>query len=89
MNNERITPKKSMEFMSEVLRSAMETHNVNEDSVIGVFSSILFDTGARNADRLHAIEIFAKLAGINSPEVKKIEVKGVNIGVETPDDLDL
>jgi len=89
MKNERITPQKSLEFVTEILRQAMLAHGVDEDSVMNVYSSILFDTGARNADRLRAIEIFTKLAGLNAPEVKKIELKGVNIGVETPDDLEL
>ena len=89
MNNERITPKKSLEFVTEILRQAMEAHGISEDSVMQVYSSILFDTGTRNADKIRCIELFAKLAGLNAPEVKKIELKGVNIGVETPDDLEL
>ena len=78
----------ALEFVSDILRKAMLAHGIQEDSVMEVMSSIMFDTTVRPADRLRSVEIFSKLAGL-TVERKKIEVTGVSIGVETPDDLEL
>ena len=84
----KVNYQKSLEFVSEVLRAAMLSNGINEDSVMRVMSSIMFDEAVRPADRLRSVEIFSKLAGL-TVERKKIEITGVNIGIEAPEDLDL
>ena len=78
----------SLEFVSDILRKAMLANGINEHNVMQVMSSIMFDEEVRPADRLRSVEIFSKLAGL-TVERKKIEISGVNIGIEAPDDLDL
>ena len=78
----------ALEFVSDILRKAMLAHGIHEDSVMQVMSSIMFDESVRPADRLRSVEIFSKLAGL-TVERKKIEVSGVSIGIETPEDLEL
>jgi len=46
------------------LTDALQRHNINEDTVTGVFSEILFDKDAKSADRLRAVELFYRLLGI-------------------------
>ena len=84
----KVNYQKSLEFVSEVLRAAMLSNGINEENVMAVMSDIMFDDTNRPADRLRSVEIFSKLAGL-TVERKKIEVTGVNIGIEAPEDLNL
>ena len=76
-----------LEKVQEVLRDALIAHDVTEDSVIKVFSQILFDKNARDADRLRAVEIFSKFAGLAAPETKIHKFEGIK--VEEPEDVDI
>lgn len=84
----KVNIEKSLEFVSDILRQAMLSNGINEQNVMAVMSEIMFDRSNRPADRLRSVEIFSKLAGL-TVERKKIEISGVNIGLETPEDLDL
>ena len=68
------------------LREAMKSLNVDEQSVLTIWKEIL-DSSPQDSNRLRAVELFVKWMGLSMPD--KVEINEVNIGVETPDDLDI
>jgi len=80
---------RALEFMNAELRAACEANGITTDNVLGVYSSILYNEGSRDADRLRAIEMFSKWAGYAAPEKKDITIHEIQIGDEGPDDLDV
>jgi len=61
----------------EPLAKAMKTVGINEDSVMGVYSDIMFDKDVSPATRIHSVEIFLKLLGLSAPDKSEVTQKHV------------
>jgi hypothetical protein len=58
----------TMYVLTKPLREAMKQHGVNEESMMEVYSQIVFDKGGKAADRLRAFELFTRMLGLTAGE---------------------